>query len=65
LARYFLSDIVELWYLLQFVFHYLARDTDTFTALRTYRNKISELLERLRLIATNCLTDCFITNAIT
>jgi hypothetical protein len=54
-----------LWYLLQFVFHYLARDTDTFTALRTYRNKISELLKRLGLIATNCLTDCFITNAIT
>jgi len=50
---------------LQFFFHDIARNAQTFTALLAYRNKLAEMLERFWLVTTHYLADRFITYGIT
>jgi len=49
----------------QFILHDFARGTNTFPALRPDRDKLSELLKRLRTELTHSLADLLITNTIT
>ncbi|MGF6424776.1 hypothetical protein ABIE11_004319 [Lelliottia sp. 489] len=49
----------------QFVLHYLARRANALTALISYWNKFSKLLERLRVKLANGLTYFFVTHTIT
>jgi hypothetical protein len=49
----------------QFVLHYLSRCAHALTALISYRNKLTKLLERLRVKLANGLTYFFVTHTIT
>jgi hypothetical protein len=60
-----LSDLFKFRDLQQLFLHDFPRGSDALATLVPYRDKLAELLERLRLKLANCLTNFFITHTIT